>query len=79
MCLCACAHAPCGRGTAVTGKHEAQNLLNRCNRGIDGSHMKSALEYVEMYQRTEGSQNGRVFTSVDSAGIGNTQPNYNVF
>lgn len=55
MCLCACAHAPRGRGTAVTGKHKAQNLLNRCNRGIDGSHMKLALEYVEMYQRTEGS------------------------
>jgi len=46
---------PCGRGTAVTGKHQDQKLLNGCNRRIDGSNMKSAPEYVEMYQRTKGS------------------------
>lgn len=54
--------------------------------------MKSAPEYVEMYQRTKGSlsnkktpnkpennktsHNDRVFVQADYAGIGNRQPKY---
>lgn len=87
VCVCVC--APCGRGTAVTGKHQAQKLLSGCKRRIDRNNMKSAPEYVEMYQRTKGSlskkknpennktnQNDRVFIQADYAGIGNTQPKY---
>lgn len=55
LCVCVCVCAPCGRGRAVTGKCQAQKLLNGCNKETDGSNMKSGPEYIETYQRTKGS------------------------